>query len=80
MCLYFNSRCKIRGLDLILKSINCVKYKSKFEEYGINEQTMLYLTANDLRLMNVDNSDIHVILNAVNILNKTLDFKEVRLS
>lgn len=78
--LHFNPRCKIRGLDFILKSINCVKYKSKFEEYGINEHTMLHLTANDLRLMDVDNNDIHSILTAVNILNKTLDLSEVRLS
>jgi len=67
-------------LELILKSINCEKYKSKFEKCGIDEHTIIQLTADDLRNLDVDNKDIYTILNAINILNKTLDYSEIKLS
>jgi len=83
-CYYFSfafkSRRKIQGLELILKSINCEKYKSQFENHGINEQTLILLSEDDLRRLGVDNSDIYTILNAINILNKTLKHSEIRLS
>ncbi|XP_022170442.1 uncharacterized protein LOC111033820 [Myzus persicae] len=71
---------KIQGLELILKSINCEKYKSKFETHGINEHTLILMSADDLRSLDVDNNDIYTILNAINILNKTLNHSEIRLS
>uniref|UniRef100_A0A2S2NTT3 SAM domain-containing protein n=1 Tax=Schizaphis graminum TaxID=13262 RepID=A0A2S2NTT3_SCHGA len=71
---------KVQGLELILKSINCEKYKSKFENRGINEHTFILLTADDLRYLDVDNKDIYTILTAINVLNKTLNNSEVRLS
>lgn len=70
----------MHGLELILKSINCEKYKSKFEEYGINEYIMVHLNATDLRYLDVDEKDIPTILTVVNVLNKTLNFQKVRLS
>ncbi|CAI6345162.1 unnamed protein product [Macrosiphum euphorbiae] len=72
--------CKIQGLELILKSINCEKYVSKFEKHGINEHTLILLSADDLRTLDVDNKDIYTILSAINILNKTLKNCEIRLS
>ncbi|XP_025193972.1 uncharacterized protein LOC112593681, partial [Melanaphis sacchari] len=72
--------CEIQGLELILNSINCEKYKSKFENYGINEYTFAQLTVDDLKDLNVDNEDINTILTAINVLNKTLNRGEVRLS
>jgi len=86
LCIYiviiklFIFRRKIQGLELILKSINCEKYKSKFENHGINEHTLIQLSADDLRYLDVDNKDIKTILNAINILNKTLKYNETRLS
>jgi len=71
---------KIRGLDLILKSINCENYKPVFDKHGINEHSLVNLTASDLRLMNVDNKDITSIMTAVNVLKKTVPCPEVRLS
>lgn len=59
-------------MDLILKSINCEKYKEKFDEHSINENTFLYLTANDLRTMDLDNNDIPKVLEVINILNKMI--------
>lgn len=70
----------MQGLDLILKSINCEKYNSTFKEHGIDEYTMLHLTANDLKYMNISEIDIVTIMNAVNVLNKTLNLSEIRLS
>ncbi|CAH1724563.1 uncharacterized protein LOC114130028 [Aphis gossypii] len=71
---------KVQGLELILKSINCEKYKSKFEKHGINEHTFIQLIADDLRLLDVDNKDINTILTAINVLSKTLNHSEIRLS
>jgi len=76
----FKSRRKIQGLELILKSINCEKYKSKFENHGIDEYTFVQLSADDLRNLDIDSKDIKPILNAINVLNKTLKHNEVRLS
>jgi len=78
--LCYKFRCKIQGLDLILKSINCDKYKSKFENYGINEETLLHLTADDLIQMDIEKTDIQIILSAVNILNRTLNLSKIKLS
>lgn len=78
ICLYY--RCKIQGLDLVLKSINCDKYVPKFKHYGINEYTILHLTASDLRVMDVDENDITSIMNALNVLNKTSDLINLQLS
>jgi len=41
---------------------------------------MLNLTANDLRYMDVDDNDITKIMTAVNVLNKTINLSEIRLS
>lgn len=42
----------MQGLGLILKSINCEKYKSKLENRGlITKHTLIQLTADDLRYM-----------------------------
>ncbi|XP_015376133.1 PREDICTED: uncharacterized protein LOC107170512 [Diuraphis noxia] len=71
---------KVQGLELILKSINCEKYISKFENHGINEHTLIQLSADDLKSLDVDNKDIKTILNAINVLNKTLKHSETRLS
>ncbi|XP_060867541.1 uncharacterized protein LOC132942874 isoform X2 [Metopolophium dirhodum] len=71
---------KLQGLELILKSINCEQYISKFENHGINERTLILLTADDLRSLDVDNKDIYTILSAINILNKSLKHSEIRLS
>lgn len=70
----------MQGMDLILKSINCEKYKSMFEKHGINEHTMLQLTTSDLKYLNVEDKDIQAILGAVNVLNKTLNLSETQLS
>ncbi|KAL4103563.1 hypothetical protein QTP88_018924 [Uroleucon formosanum] len=70
----------IQGLELILKSINCKKYKSKFENHGINEHIVIQLKENDLRNLDVDKKDINTILNAINVLNKTLDHSKIKLS
>lgn len=67
-------------MDLILTSMNCTKYKPTFEKYGINEHTMLNLTANDLRYMDVDKNDIPTIMIVVNILNKTMNVSEMQLT
>lgn len=67
-------------MDLILKSIDCEKYKSILEKHGINEHMMIYLTASDLEQINVDNKDIQTILTAVKTLDKTLNFSETQLS
>lgn len=78
--LFFLSRCKIQGLDLILKSINCEKYKSTFDDHDIDEHTMLHLTESDLKYMNINDEDIVTILASVNVLNKTLNLSEIKLS
>lgn len=70
----------MQGLDLILNSINCEKYKQKLDEYGINQDTMLDLTANDLRVIDIDNKDIPTMLATINVLNKTRSSTEVKLS
>uniref|UniRef100_A0A2S2PWY8 SAM domain-containing protein n=1 Tax=Sipha flava TaxID=143950 RepID=A0A2S2PWY8_9HEMI len=75
-----NTLFKIQGMDLILKSINCEKYKFVFEKHGINEHTMLHLTASDLKYLNVEDKDIQAILTAVDVLNKTLNLSETQLS
>lgn len=76
----FQSRYKIRGLDLILTSINCQQYKSLFESYGINEYTIVNMTDSDLKHMNVNEKDIATIMNAINVLNKSLSYHEVRFT
>lgn len=70
----------MQGIDLILTSIDCTKYKPTFEKYGINEHTMLNLTANDLRYMDIEDNDISAIMTALNILNKTINLSEMQLS
>lgn len=73
-------RQKIQGLDFILKSINCEKYTSTFVENGINEYMLLDLTANDLRIMGVDQNDVTIIMTAVNVLKQSQDIVDPRLS
>lgn len=53
---------------------------SNFKDYGINEYTILHLTASDLRFMDVDENDITPIMNALNVLNKTSDLINLQLS
>ncbi|XP_050437497.1 uncharacterized protein LOC126843759 [Adelges cooleyi] len=71
---------KLRGLDFVLKSIECEKYKSKLIEYGIDEHIMVYLTASDLRQLDVSDTDIPLMLEAINVLNKTSTFNKLKLS
>ncbi|VVC35922.1 Sterile alpha motif/pointed domain,Sterile alpha motif domain [Cinara cedri] len=71
---------KIQGLDLILKSVNCEQYKSKFEDNEINEQAMLLLTESDLKYLEIKDKDCTSILNAINILRKTINSTEIKLS
>ncbi|XP_050520270.1 uncharacterized protein LOC126893803 [Daktulosphaira vitifoliae] len=80
VCENESTKVKLQGLDLILKSINCENYKSKFVEYGIDEYTMLYLTASDLRQLDVSECDIPVILSAISVLSKTSNYSKVKLS
>lgn len=41
---------------------------------------MLHLTADDLQTINIDTKDMSLILDSVNVLNKTLNLSEVQLS
>lgn len=70
----------MQGIKLVLTSINCIRYKPTFDKYGINERTLLSLTANDLRYMDVNDEDIPKIMKAINILSKTINLSEIRLT
>lgn len=70
----------MRGLDLILKSVNCEKYKSKFLDYRLNEYTILQLTENDLKFFDIKDKDLSMILDAIGVLKKTLHLNEIKLS
>lgn len=73
-------RQKIQGLDLILKSINCEEYKSKFDDYGIDEYSMLLLTESDLKYFGIEDKDCSLIYNAINVLKSPSNSSETKLS